>query len=72
MEGQVRMTGLHRELFRQAETYILMEEVNKMYNAGKTFEEIQTELEISNGMIYELLALHMTITKLRKARKGEM
>ena len=72
MEGQVRMTGLHKELFRQAETYILMEEVFKMHNAGKTFEEIQAELEISNGMIYELLALHMTITKLRKARKGEM
>lgn len=66
------MTGLHRELFRQAETYILMEEVIKMYNEGKTFEEIQTELEISNGMTYELLALHMAITKLRKARKGEM
>lgn len=66
------MTGLHRELFRQAETYILMEEVMEMYNAGKTFEEIQTELEISNGITYELLALHMTITKLRKARKGEM
>lgn len=72
MEGQVRMTGLHRELFKQAETYILMEEVIKMHNAGKTYEEIQTELEISSGMIYELLALHMTITILRKIRKGEM
>lgn len=66
------MTGLHRELFRQAETYILMKEVMEMHNAGKTFEEIQADLEISNGMVYELLALHMTITKLRKARKGEM
>lgn len=66
------MTGLHRELFKQAETYILMEEIVEMHNAGKSFEEIQTELEISNGMIYELLALHMTITKLKKARKGEM
>lgn len=66
------MTGLHRELFKQAETYILMEEVIKMHNAGKTYEEIQTELEISSGMIYELLALHMTITILRKIRKGEM
>lgn len=66
------MTGLLKELFKQAETYILMEEVMKMHNEGKTFEEIQTELEISAGIIYELLALHMTITKLRKARKGEM
>lgn len=66
------MTGLLKEIFRQAETYILMEEIVKMHNAGKTFEEIQTELEISNRMIYELLALHMTITKLRKSRKGEM
>ena len=72
MEGQVCMTGLLIELFKQAETYILMEEVMSMHNAGKTFEEIQTELEISNRMIYELLALHMTITKLRKASKGEM
>lgn len=66
------MTGLHRELFRQAETYILMEEVMSMHNAGKSFDDIKAELGISNGMIYELLALHMTITKLRKARKGEM
>lgn len=66
------MTGLLKELFKQAETYILMEEIVKMHNAGKTFEEIQAELEISNRMIYELLALHMTITKLRKAHKGEM
>lgn len=66
------MTGLLKELFKQAETYILMEEIIKMQNAGKTFEEIQTELEISSGIIYELLALHMTITKLKKARKGEM
>lgn len=66
------MTGLHKELFKQAETYILMEEVMEMYNAGRPFEEIQTELELSAGMLYELLALNMTITKLRKARKGEM
>lgn len=66
------MTGLHRELFKQAETYILMEEIVEKKNSGKTFEEIQTELKLSAGMIYELLALHMTITKLRKARKGEM
>lgn len=66
------MTGLHKELFKQAEYYTLMEEVFDMYRSGKTFEEIQTELEISAGLIYELLALHMTITKLRKARKGEM
>lgn len=66
------MTGLHRELFKQAETYILMEEIVEMHNAGKTFEEIQTELELSAGMIYELLSLNMTITKLKKARKGEM
>ena len=66
------MTGLHRELFKQAETYILMEEIVEKKNSGKTFEEIQTELELSAGMIYELLELHMTITKLRKARKGEM
>lgn len=72
MEGQIRMTASHKELFKQAEYYILMEEIMKMHNAGKTFEEIQTELEISNGLIYELLALHMTITKLKKARKGEM
>lgn len=66
------MTGLLKELFRQAETYILMEEIVEKHNSGKTFEEIQADLEISNGMIYELLALHMTITKLRKSRKGEM
>lgn len=66
------MTGLHKELFKQAETYILMEEIVEKKNSGKTFVEIQTELELSAGMIYELLALHMTITKLRKARKGEM
>lgn len=31
------MTGLHRELFKQAETYILMEEIVEMHNAGKSF-----------------------------------
>lgn len=72
MEGQIRMTGLHKEIFKQAETYILMEEIVNMHNAGKSFEEIQTELEISAGMIYELLALRLAITKLKKARKGEM
>lgn len=66
------MTGLHKEIFKQAETYILMEEIVNMHNAGKPFEEIQTELEISAGMIYELLALYLAITKLKKARKGEM
>lgn len=66
------MTGLHKEIFKQAETYILMEEIVNMHNAGKSFEEIQTELEISAGTIYELLALHLAITKLKKARKGEM
>lgn len=66
------MTGLHKELFKQAETYILMEEIVEMHNAGKTFEEIQSELEISNGLLYDLIALNMTIQKLKKARKGEM
>lgn len=60
------MTGLLKELFKQAETYILMEEIMKMHNAGKTFEEIQTELEISAGLIYELIALNMIIQKLKK------
>ena len=66
------MTGLHKELFRQAEYYILMEEVIDLYRSGKTFEEIQSELEISNGLLCELIALNMTIQKLKKARKGEM
>lgn len=66
------MTVLHKELFKQAETYILMEEIVEKKNSGKTFKEIQAELELSAGMIYELLALHMAITKLRKAHKGEM
>lgn len=66
------MTGLYKELFKQSEYYILMEEVFDMYRSGKTFEEIQSELEISNGLLYELIALNMTIQKLKKARKGEM
>lgn len=66
------MTGLHKELFKQAEYYILMEEVIELYRSGKTFEEIQSELEISNGLLYELITLNMTIQKLKKARKGEM
>ena len=66
------MTGLHKEIFKQAEYYILMEEVIDLYRSGKTFEEIQSELEISNGLLYELIALNITIQKLKKARKGEM
>ena len=66
------MTGLHKELFKQAEYYILMEEVIELHSSGKTFEEIQSELEISNGLLYELIALNMTINKLRKSRKGEI
>lgn len=65
-------SSLSKELFKQAEYYILMEEVIELHRSGKTFEEIQSELEISNGLLYELIALDMTIQKLKKARKGEM
>lgn len=64
--------SLHKEILKQAEYYLLMERVTQMQSRGKTIGEICIDLDISMGMMYELLAVADAIDNLRKYRGEQL
>lgn len=64
--------SLHGEILKQAEYYLLMERVTQMQSRGESIEEICLDLDLSMGMIYELLAVADAINFLRKYRGEQL
>lgn len=64
--------SLHKEILKQAEYYLLMERVSQMQSSGKSIGTICFELDISMGLMYELLAVADTIDNLRKYRGEQL
>lgn len=64
--------SLHREILKQAEYYLLMERVVQMQSSGKSIGTICLELDISMGMMYELLAVADAIDNLRNYRGEQL